>query len=137
MQTFLPEMTFAASAAALDNKRLGKQRVEVLQLLRALSGESKGWVNHPACRMWRGHESALALYGVSVCNVWMARGFKDTCCEKIMLLSERFVWPVVIPTWYTLDFITAHRSNLIRKNPDYYGPKWPDTPKDLPYIWPV
>ena len=36
MQTFLPYPDFAASAAALDDRRLGKQRVEALQVLRAL-----------------------------------------------------------------------------------------------------
>jgi hypothetical protein len=40
VQTFLPYPDFAASAAsaaALDSKRLGKQRVEALQVLRALT----------------------------------------------------------------------------------------------------
>ena len=37
MQTFLPFADFRKSAAALDNARLGKQRVECLQILRALS----------------------------------------------------------------------------------------------------
>ena len=33
MQTFLPTSNFAESAKYLDYRRLGKQRVEVLQLL--------------------------------------------------------------------------------------------------------
>ena len=41
MQTFLPYSNYPASARVLDNKRLGKQRVEVLQILKALAGESK------------------------------------------------------------------------------------------------
>ncbi|HMC68015.1 MAG TPA: pyrimidine dimer DNA glycosylase/endonuclease V, partial [Mycobacteriales bacterium] len=36
MQTFLPYSRFDASAAVLDDLRLGKQRVETLQILRAL-----------------------------------------------------------------------------------------------------
>lgn len=48
MQTFLPYPSFAESARVLDRQRLGKQRVEVLQLLRALTGQTKGWANHPA-----------------------------------------------------------------------------------------
>lgn len=36
MQTFLPENTFSLSAACLDNKRLGKQRVEAKQILMTL-----------------------------------------------------------------------------------------------------
>ena len=138
MQTFLPEMTFTASAQALDNKRLGKQRVEVLQLLRALSGESKGWANHPACKMWRGYEWWLMLYGLMVCQEWERRGFKDTCEQKIIAIGDKYSRETQnFPPWINTEFITAHRSNLIRKNPEYYSHKWPDTPKDLPYIWPV
>lgn len=53
MQTFLPYKSFAESAACLDNKRLGKQRVEVLQILKALHNPSYGWQNHPAVKMCR------------------------------------------------------------------------------------
>jgi hypothetical protein len=76
MQTFLPYESYAASAEVLDNKRLGKQRVEVLQLLKALAGESKGWVNHPAAKMWRGREFWLSIYGICVCDEWLSRGSK-------------------------------------------------------------
>ena len=33
MQTFLPFADFAETAAVLDHRRLGKQRIEVLQIL--------------------------------------------------------------------------------------------------------
>ena len=73
MQTFLPYKDFTKSAKALDNKRLGKQRVEVKQILNALDGKSKGWTNHPATNMWRDmkqplHNTALrfARSGLSV-----------------------------------------------------------------------
>jgi Pyrimidine dimer DNA glycosylase len=36
MQTFLPYPDFVACARVLDSRRLGKQRVEALQILRAL-----------------------------------------------------------------------------------------------------
>lgn len=39
MQTFLPYASFAATAAVLDDKRLGKQRVETLQVLQTLLRE--------------------------------------------------------------------------------------------------
>lgn len=42
MQTFLPYKSFVKSAACLDMRRLGKQRVEAKQILMALTGESKG-----------------------------------------------------------------------------------------------
>ena len=38
MQTFLPYPDFKKSASCLDYKRLGKQRVEGLQILNAIQG---------------------------------------------------------------------------------------------------
>ena len=39
MQTFLPYQNFIKSAKCLDYKRLGKQRVEALQIHNIISGE--------------------------------------------------------------------------------------------------
>ena len=38
MQTFLPYSDFEQSLSCLDNKRLGKQRVESMQILNILTG---------------------------------------------------------------------------------------------------
>lgn len=59
VQTFLPYPDFERSAAVLDPARLGKQRVETLQVLRALELPDYGWRNHPAVGMWRGRTPAL------------------------------------------------------------------------------
>ena len=48
MQTFLPYASFIKSAQCLDDKRLGKQRVECLQILKAIKDVNYGWRNHPA-----------------------------------------------------------------------------------------
>lgn len=79
MQTFLPYPDFAATARVLDQRRLGKQRVEALQLQRALTVPGHGWRHHPAARMWAGHEEALVRYGLEICVAWCAAGFRDTC----------------------------------------------------------
>ena len=78
MQTYLPYPDFAASARALDPRRLGSQRVEALQVLRALTTPGYGWRHHPAVLMWRGHP-ALGSYGVTVCRAWFVLGFADSC----------------------------------------------------------
>jgi hypothetical protein len=139
MQTFLPYASFMESAKVLDRQRLGKQRVEAWQLLNALSpmrGESKGWVNHPALRMWVGHRRSLALYGITMCYEWTRRGYRDTMAERF----RPFVLGLfpVAPAWLgDEDFHLSHRSNLIRKMPQHYGPIWPDVPPDMPYVWPT
>jgi len=91
MQTFVSEDTFYASVRVLDRQRLGKQRVETLQIMKALAGLSKGWINHPATRMWRGYERALLDYQNATCNEWLRRGYKDTCFTKtVRVFAEHF-----------------------------------------------
>ena len=51
VQTFLPYPDFERSARTLDPKRLGKQRVETIQVVRALTRPGYGWANHPAVLM--------------------------------------------------------------------------------------
>lgn len=135
MNTFIPIRDFIESAKCLDNKRLGKQRVEVLQILKALHGETKGWVNHPCTKMWRNDINALVYYGLIICSEWKMRGYKDTCSEKIekYKISEGYCQP----QWITEEFCAAHRSNLLRKNKEYYSRfGWTES-DDLPYIWPI
>ena len=83
VQTFLPYPDFEQSARVLDLKRLGKQRVETIQIVRALTRPTYGWANHPAVLMWKGYEEALGRYGLTCCEVWTERGFGDTCAVTI------------------------------------------------------
>jgi len=130
LNTFLPYEDFATSAKVLDRQRLGKQRVEVLQLLRGQ------WLNHPASRMWRGFEFQLAEYGIAVCREWVARGYKDSCLDKIRLEAARFK-ETARPDWVgDPAFHLAHQSNLVRKLPEHYRQFFPDVSVDIPYIWP-
>lgn len=147
MQTFLPFPDFAESARALDQRRLGKQRVEVLQILRALTRPTYGWQNHPAVRMWRGHEEALASYGQAVCREWCGRGHADTCAEKILAETPGVIVPRSqrelaiagdLPPWLGDDRLhAAHQSALVRKDPEHYRPLFADVPDDMPQFWPV
>src|SRR5690606_11941965 len=84
VQTFLPYADFERSARVLDPKRLGKQRVEVIQVVRALTRPDYGWANHPAVLMWKCHEEALGRYGLVCCEVWTALGHGDTCAATIV-----------------------------------------------------
>lgn len=136
MQTFLPYANFQDSAQVLDRQRLGKQRVEAKQILRALLGETAGWVNHPATKMWRGHERALAGYGMVICAEWRARGYRDTLLEYFRDQFLSIQQPFTLPRWYgNIEFHRSHQSNLLRKDPDYYGDIFISVPNDLPYVW--
>ena len=138
MQTFLPYSSFTESAKVLDMKRLGKQRVETMQIMNALLTPNHGWKNHPAVKMWRGHENTLFQYQIAICSEWTSRGYKDTCLEKTRAIVAGNVTPCDdTPEWLgNEDLHLSHRSNLVRKLPDVYGKVW-DVPDDLPYVWPV
>ena len=141
IQTFLPYADFVTTAQVLDTKRLGKQRVETLQILNTLLGISQGWANHPAVKMWRGHENKLVEYGVAICDEWISRGYKDTCRMKIIELSYTAGFPAAeqqereLPWVGNREFHISHQSNLIRKDPIHYSPIFGDVPDDLPYVW--
>jgi hypothetical protein len=180
MQTFLPNPNFTLSARILDNKRLGKQRVEAKQIMEINlaiqnptlwgidysnkklfkygNGYELGydsvtgfyghstvkyyreknkipWENHPAVRMWRGYEIALAYYGATMCREWIKRGFKDTILDffvhkypplmpdssGVLGISQEYYpeWMKNIQVVY--DFCYSHRANLMRKDPVFYG----------------
>jgi hypothetical protein len=151
VQTFLPYPDFAESARVLDDRRLGKQRVETLQIMGVLLAvkwepdgvverEPRGWRTHPAVLMWKGHEGLLLDYQEATCAEWSGRGFRDTCWVKSLdLIAFRFDdAPRGTPAWLGHEpFHRAHQSNLVRKDPEFYGPRFPGVPPDLEYVWPT
>jgi hypothetical protein len=93
MQTFLPFPGFADCAASLEPRRLGKQRVEVLQIVRAGVATVRS-------------QAELARLGL-------------------------------LPPWLGDEALhRSHRAALLRKDPDWYGPRFPDAPDDTDYLWP-
>jgi hypothetical protein len=149
MQTFLPFPAFTDSARVLDARRLGKQRVETIQVLRALTVPGYGWRHHPAAAMWAGYEEALVRYGLEVCTVWCEMGRADTCATTMIEDLTRAVGlPSVrsqvdlaeagdLPPWLGEEaFHLSHRAALVRKDPEHYRRFFPDVPDDLPYVWP-
>jgi hypothetical protein len=145
MQTFLPYPSFLASAHALDRQRLGKQRVETLQILRALELPDYGWQNHPVVRMWRGRTPALVRYGLDCVRVWAARGHGDSTAEQIAefapwvreLTQDDLRRQSLLPSWLGDERLhRSHRSQLIGKAPELYRSLFPETPEGLDYFWP-
>ena len=129
MQTFLPYPDFKKSLQALDYRRLGKQRVEAYQIIRAIKFGG-GYRNHPAVKMWRGHINALKLYHNLCIDEWVRRGYQNRM--KKMKISGKISYP----SWLgRKNFHAAHRSNLLRKDKYFYGQYGWKEPPDLPYLW--
>jgi len=141
MQTFLPYESFRDSAKCLDRQRLGKQRVEAMQILNALqAGSTSRWRNHPAVRMWRGYENALGYYMNVMINEWINRGYKNTMTYYEFQRCNKSIFDIVkYPQWLGDDRLyKSHRCNLYRKDPNYYGQfLWGRCDEKAPYWWPV
>jgi hypothetical protein len=139
MQTFLPYEDYDKSAQVLDRQRLGKQRVECLQIINALMDPEYGWQNHPAVNMWRGYGFELVMYSVAICDEWIARGYNDTCKNKILDKLDNSDFDDTIPPWLGCGTLhKSHRSNLLRKLPEHYGMIFEnELSDDMEYYWPV
>lgn len=102
-----------------------------MQILNAILNNT-GWRHHPIVKMWRGYEDALILYMNTAIDVWVSKGYNNTMIKKD--IKSRIVYP----SWIgDEEFHKSHRSNLLRKNKEYYSKfGWTES-DDLPYKWVV
>jgi hypothetical protein len=162
MQTFVPLFGSADTAQVLDRARLNKQALEGWQILMNLvqldpQGNhrvSKGWSNHPAVKMWRGHEGVLVSYILRMVLEWEKRGYKSTIGQKAL---QTYIQAVRLgritrenhryPAWMKdkelfAQIASSHRMALLNKDYEWYSQfGWPEDdgkrPDSYTYIWPV
>ena len=136
MQTFLPYESFEKSAQTLDWRRLGKQRVEGMQIINAITGKTrkdgkpyKGWINHPCSVMWKDYVPALKHYTNVIIQEWINRGYNNN-------MEFYDTGKIIMPDWIGNEkFHSSHRANLLRKDFDYYSQfGWTENP-ERPYVW--
>ena len=136
MQTFLPHESFEKSAQVLDWRRLGKQRVEGMQIINAITGKTrkdgkpyKGWINHPCSVMWKDYVPALKHYTNVIIQEWITRGYNNN-------MEFYDTGEIIMPDWIGNEaFHSSHRANLLRKDFDYYSQfGWTENP-ERPYVW--
>lgn len=180
MQTFLICSDFTENAKVLDNKRLGKQRVECLQILFILYAKKMGCVyikanndnqnektivslsnkiytncienasktkngipkkighlNHPIIEMWNGYEKCLFDYMQGIIKEWTARGYKDTTLNKASAIIEKINdKEAKYPEWIKDEKLhNSHKSNLLKKDKQYYSKFNWGIEDNLEYIW--
>lgn len=144
MQTFLPFKDFEKCARVLDSQRLGKQRVEAMQIIRMLSARPyevlarSPFRQHPAVRMWEGYTDALKLYHNKCLNEWINRGMMNSM-EFYVIRGDINPRPSLLdlPAWMGDSRLHySHQANLYRKDPKYYK-MFSIHDKNAPYWWPV
>jgi len=80
--------------------------------------------------MWKGYENALKLYFNTAVETWIRRGYKNN------MKIEKIRGKIKNPPWVgNRKFHASHRSNLLRKNVEYYSEFGWNESDDLEYVW--
>ncbi len=150
MITFLPYANFTQSAQTLDRQRLGKQRIEALQIFKTLLQREDipppKWINHPACLMWAGYEYDLCRYGYEICKEWKRRKYIDNLQQKFQVAKEimhRLLYLSDLPQWSENEELhRSHRLMLWKKDPYYYNQFAEEAlsfplDQEIKYVWPI
>jgi hypothetical protein len=132
MQTFLPYPDYLQSMRTLDKSRLGNQVWrEGITLIRGK------WKNHPASKMWRGHEYHLGLYLLAGVQVLSERGKHYEQTELAILAEMAKHRDSGPPAWLgDSRFHDSHKASLLKKKFDWYSQFGWSVP-DVPLFWPV
>jgi hypothetical protein len=141
MQTFITDWPVNSwGVQNLDQKRLVKQLLECRQIMAALAGETKGWVNHPATKMWRGKEHLLLNYAETVRGEMSRRGYKwknnwDQVEKSYASIVKENGYK--FPDWFGdaefANILYTHRGRLYEKDPEHYA-QWADYTNYKKYV---
>lgn len=139
------------------------QIINIIEKIKENPEQKIAWMNHPARFMWDKHLDALKCYYNLSVLIWLSRGYNNSMKLmdlKLPQMSDRFTQMsevrlslsdisggvemmsaaerfIAKPAFIGDEcFHRSHQSNLIRKQPEFYGPLFPGVPDDLPYIWP-
>lgn len=137
----MPYEDFELSARSMDLRTLTIQRFDAWRVWHALvHGAPEHVLQSRLCKMWTGHLPVLVAYGNAMCREHRLRQGGPTELENRFREAaasvdlENFKYP----EWLGLSELhVAHRSNMIRLNPEHYQAQWPGVPEGLPLVWPA
>jgi Pyrimidine dimer DNA glycosylase len=141
MITYLPQIGYMDSASRLSNKALAKQCDTALLIATILDDPDLPGQDHPAVRMWRGHERQLISYGLAMCHDLRITRKIDTDAwiqlGKLATELREAKYDNSVPPWHKDLWIhRSHRSELVRRYPKRHKDDWPNTPQNMPILWP-
>ena len=145
VNTFIIVPDIVKTAQLLDTKRLGKQRIEALEIINCLEEFDKTgkitskWGNHPVVKCWMGFTNHLKVYYNIILREWINRGYNNNM-EFYQIENENLYHIVPcnfhnnsivfcgtynyysFPFWVAFyPFYMSHQASLCRKYPKYYS----------------
>lgn len=118
---FIPLSDPIEIAKILDDKRLGKQRVEAKQIITIITGEAKSlaWSHHPAVLMWKDYPNELKYYYNCIVLEWVHRGYINNM--PLFATSKQNRTPPRMPWFmYCKPVLLSYQASLLRKNYSHY-----------------
>ena len=103
------------TAMCLDPRRLNKQIIECKQILKAIDGETKAWLNHPSVKQYTKDIYCAWLRTYLFCLEYYKTGKYDVA----KVLSDYA--DVIRPDWHTTRYLTQMKRRLYTKNNNYYS----------------
>lgn len=135
----MPYEDMQANALVFDDDLLRMECRASAVFLKALRGEAPGWQRHSTTKLWQGHEEALACYGMFMAQELHFRRLGGVEEGHIIrqLMPGAGDWLPEMPEWVgCLDIHVSHRSFLVAKNPNHYGPQFPAVKGEVSLRWP-
>ena len=100
------------TAEALDKRRLRKQTIECRQILKAIAGEGKAWLNHPCVLMYKEHREWICEYLMSLGS------FIEGCEWRAEFHSEQA--DKIRPPFHTEAYFNQMKRRLYTKDNEHY-----------------
>ncbi|MEN3047718.1 MAG: pyrimidine dimer DNA glycosylase/endonuclease V [Candidatus Caldarchaeales archaeon] len=135
MQVFRPYVDWRRSAEVLDDRRLGKQRVECKQVLNAILRKlgliedgRRGWLNHPIVLLYfndgKPYVSDLVGFFRACVEEWRRRGYSSSIgLDDIAPLLARIETTEGTPVTRVHEI--EYRRILLMKDPEHYVRAFP------------
>ena len=100
------------TAIYLDKKRLNKQIIECQQILDAITGKTKAWVNHPCTIQYREFVQWLYLYKQCL------KYYRNGCIKYAEFASIKA--NEIKPSFHTSEYFDNMKRRLYTKNHEHY-----------------
>ena len=87
--------------------------------------------------MWKDNEGFLIEYALVIVEEWRSRGYNDSMKPKFERMLDKTTDISKLPPswWGREDIHFSHRCQLVAKDKDFYGNKFPDADPSIDYVW--
>lgn len=121
MQIFLPYTDIINVAKCLDKRRLHKQIVECKQIIKAITGESEAWKNHPIVKMYSNDLEFVETYLETLEYYWKLKQKGEDIEDDLELCSLNERANCLLPTFINNEYLATMKGRLYVKDLIYYS----------------